>query len=57
MLFKKAVSIFVAKPVRMDIPQARVADIRVVDAIHNLKKAGLNFVLADFVEWPESLCL
>ncbi|ABW31877.1 hypothetical protein AM1_F0056 (plasmid) [Acaryochloris marina MBIC11017] len=36
MRFKKAVSIFVAKPVQMDIPQARVVDIRVVDAVHNL---------------------
>ncbi|ABW31231.1 hypothetical protein AM1_6301 [Acaryochloris marina MBIC11017] len=42
MLFKRAASIFVAKPVRMDIPLARVVDIQVVDAIHNLKKAGLN---------------
>lgn len=42
MLFKKAVSIFVAKPVRMDIHQARVVGIQVVDVVHNLKKAGLN---------------
>lgn len=42
MRFKKTVSIFVAKPVQMGIPLAQVVDIQVVDAIHNLKKAGLN---------------